>query len=98
MKKNDDVEYCCEKINGELFTEYFNDQYGEKIVRHNRHSKPRTVTINFYNKNMQTHNENGPAYLVQDLDGNIINQGFCLFGVTLTEKEWQDKMETKLYW
>ena len=92
------IYYCADGI--QINSKCFISESMEKIVKYNRYSstgKPHTVT-NYYNWQGEPHNENGPAYLIQDLDGNIKKEEYILFGITLTEKEWQDKISAKLYW
>lgn len=57
----------------------------------------------FYNLNCmdafaQLHNEQGPARLSEDFNKNILGKQYFLYNKQFTFEEWQEQIQTKLYW
>lgn len=53
--------------------------------------------ITIYARNSLMHNEEGPAYFGEDATGKPFKRYF-LFGEELTEEQWEEQLQTKLYW
>ena len=52
----------------------------------------------YYYRFGKLHCETGPAFIDYDICDKIVDQKYWLFDKSLTKEEWENQIQTKLYW
>lgn len=84
---------------------YIENNYGiikntfdEKTVVYLRGNPAQCSPTHYYYRFGEQHCEFGPAHIEYNNKYMIVNAWYYLFGVEMSKEEWDQHMETKLYW